>query len=271
MSEATKHRTVLGEDCQLDGEFLLESSAVIKGRINGCLRLEGELELPQPAHVTGTIVVGWLQLARRVEADVVASESMQLHPGAQLTGRIYTPKLSMGHGVIFQGEAFVGPDAMSIAQQMLDENDQACAAQWLSDRLQDQTCSSQNAPSGSHAESATYPPYQNSASDGSQTYPGTVPASQPALESLDPAQTPSEQTAPTFGDNTSSISLPDGAKATDQSDDGIDATSPPTTDKGNESSNVGADIKTNLNSVQSVLRRRRSSQAQRQSTPDEAT
>ena len=142
----------------------------------------------------------------------MASESVQLHPGAQLTGRIYTPKLSMGQGVIFQGEAFVGPDAMSAAQQMLDENDQAYAAQWLSDRLQGHTTGPQNAPSGLGTDdSTTYPPYQDNASDASQTDPDTAPISQPALEFLDPDQMPSERGEPISDNDISSISSPKGS------------------------------------------------------------
>ncbi len=119
MGQATKTRTVLGDACHMNGELILENDAIIEGEFHGTLRVNGELDLPQTAEVTGTVVVGKLRLAGRARADVIATESIELVAGAELNGRIFTPHLTMGQGVVFQGEATVGPAAANAAEQLL--------------------------------------------------------------------------------------------------------------------------------------------------------
>jgi cytoskeletal protein CcmA (bactofilin family) len=110
---------VLDDDCHMDGELILENDAIIEGEFHGTLRVNGELDLPQTAEVTGTVVVGNLRLAGRARADVIATESVELVAGAELNGRVFTPHLTMGQGVVFQGEATVGPASAAAAEQLL--------------------------------------------------------------------------------------------------------------------------------------------------------
>ncbi len=276
MSQTTSETTVLGSDAWMSGQLILDGNAVISGRIDGGVRLGGELELPQTAQICGTLLVGRLQLSGRVEADVIATESAQLLPGAQLTGRIYTPQLLMGQDVIFKGEAVVGPDAISAAQEMLNENDQTSEAQWLTEQLNADPAI--KAPS-TRIEDATGPTGAPQTASHERQIPSftDLPTTHPVIsrpdliEDEDDPQVPSR---PDPASGTHSVRPPDATEAATALDRGtVVIGSPETADADadqDEAQKPPSDIETVLNSVQAVLRRRRAPKVLRTDPPEEA-
>jgi cytoskeletal protein CcmA (bactofilin family) len=125
MTEKTNHKTVLGADCRITGELSLDNDAVIMGHFNGTLRVSGVLELTDSAKVSGTIIAGALRLAGSVEGDVVAEHGAELLAGAQFNGQLYTTRLSVIEGAVFQGDVCVGPKAMQAAGSLLQQAEQA--------------------------------------------------------------------------------------------------------------------------------------------------
>lgn len=131
MNEAPKNKTVLGPDCRISGELALDNDAVIMGQFKGTLRVSGQLELTESAEVAGTIIVGTLRLSGNVEADVVAEDGVELLPGAQLIGQLFTSRLNIVEGAIFQGDICVGPKAMQAASEAFAQGDSSEAEQTM--------------------------------------------------------------------------------------------------------------------------------------------
>ena len=123
MSEARTSKTVLGPDCRISGELSLDNDAIIMGHFTGTLRVSGTLELSESAQVSGMIIAGALRLAGHAEADVVAEDAVELLPGAQLIGQLYTSRLNVVEGATFQGDVCVGPKAIQAAKEALKQND----------------------------------------------------------------------------------------------------------------------------------------------------
>jgi len=121
MSETQRNKTVLGPDCRISGELSLDNDAVIMGEFKGTLRVSGMLELTDSAAVEGTIIVGTLRLAGKAQADVVAEDSVELLPGAELTGQLFTSRLNVIEGAVFQGDVCVGPRAIQAATEALGQ------------------------------------------------------------------------------------------------------------------------------------------------------
>jgi len=124
MSEAQKSKTVLGPDCRISGELSLDNDAVIMGQFKGTLRVSGMLELTDSSRVSGTVIVGTLRLAGTAEADIVAEEGVELLPGAKLIGQLFTSRLNVVEGAVFQGDVCVGPKAMQAANEAFGQADQ---------------------------------------------------------------------------------------------------------------------------------------------------
>jgi cytoskeletal protein CcmA (bactofilin family) len=126
MAEQT-NKTVLGPDCRISGELALDNDAVIMGQFKGTLRVTGMLEIADSAEVSGTIIVGTLRLAGHAEADVIAEDGVELLPGSQLIGQLYTSQLNVVEGATFQGDVCVGPKAIEAATEALSLEDQPVA------------------------------------------------------------------------------------------------------------------------------------------------
>ncbi len=119
MNGEIKSKTILGPDCRISGELLLDNDAVIMGQFSGTLRVTGMLELTDSSEVSGTIIAGTLRLAGRAEADVVAEDGVELLPGSHLQGQVYTSRLNIVDGAVFQGDVCVGPKATQSAADIL--------------------------------------------------------------------------------------------------------------------------------------------------------
>ena len=125
MAEVTRSKTVLGPDCKISGELNLNNDAVIMGAFKGTLRVSGTLELTDSASIEGTIIAGTLRLAGTAKADVVAEEGCDLMPGARLEGQLYTGRLNVVEGAVFQGDVCVGPKAIQAASEALADEFEA--------------------------------------------------------------------------------------------------------------------------------------------------
>ncbi len=123
MSDARTNKTVLGPDCRISGELALDNDALIMGQFTGTLRVSGTLELSESSQVSGLIIAGALRLAGHAEADVVAEDAVELLPGAQLVGQLYTSRLNVVEGATFQGDVCVGPKAIQAAKEALNQGD----------------------------------------------------------------------------------------------------------------------------------------------------
>ncbi|MCC6683102.1 MAG: polymer-forming cytoskeletal protein [Phycisphaeraceae bacterium] len=139
MSDAPKSKTVLGPDCRISGELSLDNDAIIMGQFKGTLRVSGTLELSESAEVSGTIIVGTLRLAGNVEADVVAEDAVELLPGAQLIGQLFTSRLNIVEGATFQGEICVGPKAMQAASEAFGQGEHQEAEQTMLSSMMSQS------------------------------------------------------------------------------------------------------------------------------------
>ncbi len=124
MSDARTSKTVLGPDCRISGELTLDNDALIMGQFTGTLRVTGTLELSESSQVSGMIIAGALRLAGHAEADVVVEDAVELLPGAQLVGQLYTSRLNIVEGATFQGDVCVGPKAIQAAKEALKQNDE---------------------------------------------------------------------------------------------------------------------------------------------------
>ena len=119
MADASRTKTVLGPDCKISGDLVLDNDAVIMGSVAGTLRVAGVLEVADSAQLSGTIVVGGLKLAGAAEADVVAEDAVELLPGAELSGQVYTSRINVAEGASFEGGIHIGAQAQDGAGEII--------------------------------------------------------------------------------------------------------------------------------------------------------
>ena len=121
VSDNKSTKTVLGPDVKIKGQISLENDAVIMGEVSGQLRVGGMLELTETSRVEGLVIAGGLRLGGQAKADIVAEHGMELLASAQLTGHLYTSRLSVVDGAMFEGHVVVGPNAMQAAGEVMQD------------------------------------------------------------------------------------------------------------------------------------------------------
>ncbi len=112
---------VLGPDCDLTGDLVVECDVVLQGRFAGTLKTTGQIELHTSAQFKGTLIAHCARLAGRCDAAVVIETTAELLPGATVAGRIYAGDLTVRPGATFQGDTCIGPNAHTQADWLQNQ------------------------------------------------------------------------------------------------------------------------------------------------------
>ncbi len=178
-----RNRTVFGADCRMQGHMELDNDAAILGRFDGTLKVSGVLDLLESSRFHGLIITRTLRLAGRVEADVIAGESVELLPGAELRGRLFTPRLSVAEGVVLEAQACIGPNAPKEAEKRLAQLELQAH---LADRPSLDLLGRQEEPEESQEEEDT--PLSIAAHDEPPSTDFASPEAAPSRDSQEPAE-----------------------------------------------------------------------------------
>jgi cytoskeletal protein CcmA (bactofilin family) len=108
-----RHDTVihslLGAGTRYEGKLFFEGRVRIDGDFQGEIQSDGLLVLGPEATIKGAIRVHTLIVqGAKVEADIHATELVELHAPAQVRGDIRTQALYMDKGVLFDGNCVMG-------------------------------------------------------------------------------------------------------------------------------------------------------------------
>jgi cytoskeletal protein CcmA (bactofilin family) len=103
--------SLIGEDSEFKGKLTFLGTVRIEGRFDGEVLAEGTLVVAGGGHVRGKIEVGHLVVTGGlVEAEVVATHSVELSPPGQLVGDVTTPAFHIERGAVFRGRSIM-PEA----------------------------------------------------------------------------------------------------------------------------------------------------------------
>lgn len=101
--------SLLGAGTRYQGKLFFEGRIRIDGDFEGEIQSEGLLVVGPDATVKGAVRVHTLIVrGGRVEADIHATELVELHAPAHVKGDIRTQALYMDRGVVFDGSCVMG-------------------------------------------------------------------------------------------------------------------------------------------------------------------
>ncbi len=109
----TRHDSVihalLGAGTRYEGKLFFEGTVRIDGDFEGAIHSDGILIVGDQAHIRGQIEVGTLIVrGGTVEADIRATDLVELHAPSKIHGDIRTRALYMDKGVVFHGACVMG-------------------------------------------------------------------------------------------------------------------------------------------------------------------
>lgn len=101
--------SLLGAGTRYEGKLFFDGRVRIDGDFEGEVQSDGLLVVGPEATIKGVIRVHTLIVrGGRVEADIYATELVELHAPAQVRGDIRTQALYMDKGVVFDGACVMG-------------------------------------------------------------------------------------------------------------------------------------------------------------------
>jgi len=101
--------SLLGAGTRYEGKLFFEGRVRIDGDFHGEVQSDGILIVGPEATIKGTIRVHTLIVrGAMIEADIHATELVELHAPARVRGDIRTEALYMDKGVVFDGKCVMG-------------------------------------------------------------------------------------------------------------------------------------------------------------------
>jgi len=85
------------------GQLTGAEDLAVEGRIEGSVRLSGNLSVAQGAEVKAEVEVKALDISGALTGNAVASEGVAITSGAVVTGDITTPRLAIADGARYSG------------------------------------------------------------------------------------------------------------------------------------------------------------------------
>jgi cytoskeletal protein CcmA (bactofilin family) len=83
----------------------------LAGRVNGNLIAPGSVELPAQSQVKGDVRAKSVSVHGAVEGNVVAEQKVELGPAARLQGDVTCTALVIAEGAVFQGRSIMAKAA----------------------------------------------------------------------------------------------------------------------------------------------------------------
>jgi cytoskeletal protein CcmA (bactofilin family) len=106
----------LGPGTSFDGVLSFEGTLRVDGQLAGSvLAREGALVVGPQGSVRARVEVAELVLAGALIGDVVAHRRVELLPGADLEGNVFSPRLAIADGSRIAGRCVSGAEALAAA------------------------------------------------------------------------------------------------------------------------------------------------------------
>lgn len=106
--------TFLGKGVDFKGKAKFDGSVRIDGQFDGQIFSQDTLMIGEQGIVKGEITCENLICSGKIEANVVASQKIQLLKPAVLVGSIRTPSFSVEEGVLYQGTCDMGANGIDV-------------------------------------------------------------------------------------------------------------------------------------------------------------
>jgi len=101
--------SMIGAKSVIEGNIMLEGTVRIDGRIKGSVNADVVI-LGEKGAIAGDLTVKSAIIGGRVDGNVQALEFVEIKPTGKLFGDIYSRRLSVAEGGIFEGRSHVYRD-----------------------------------------------------------------------------------------------------------------------------------------------------------------
>jgi len=109
MFSSKKHlklEVIIGSETVIKGEIISKGTVRIDGRFEGNLAAESVI-VGEGGYLLGDITSRTLLAAGRITGNVHSNESVEIQPKGEVCGDIYTTRLTVADGGVFEGRSYM--------------------------------------------------------------------------------------------------------------------------------------------------------------------
>ena len=99
-----KKETIIADNCIIESNLNTSGSIKIYGKINGSIKVDGDVFIGETGVVLGKVDAKNLLLEGRVEGDVHCKNTLKLSSSAKISGDAYVKHFSSEEGCLFAGK-----------------------------------------------------------------------------------------------------------------------------------------------------------------------
>lgn len=105
-------RACLDRGSKITGKVSFEGPARIDGEVDGEISGKDSVAISESAIVTAQIRAASVSVAGKVSGDIVATQRIEIRPGAKVSGNITAPVLVVHEGALFEGHCSMQPEGV---------------------------------------------------------------------------------------------------------------------------------------------------------------
>ena len=109
--------TLIGKTCKILGDISTKESIKVDGYVKGNIEAENVASVNDTATVDGNIKANEIFIAGKINGNITALKSLELEKSAIITGDIYTAKLHIHPGAIFNGTTKMGENIKNVDEK----------------------------------------------------------------------------------------------------------------------------------------------------------
>jgi len=106
--------TLIGKTCKIIGDVATKESIRIDGHIQGNVESDNVASITETAVLEGNIKASEIFVAGKVKGNITALKSLELEKSAIITGDVFTAKLHVHPGALFNGTTKMGENIKNI-------------------------------------------------------------------------------------------------------------------------------------------------------------
>lgn len=98
-----KGSSVLGPTLSFKGKLKADEDLLIHGRIQGSIEHSSNLKIGKEGRIDAEVRAKYIEVHGEVQGDLTGSKSVIVRDSANVSGNIYSPKVSLNEGATFNG------------------------------------------------------------------------------------------------------------------------------------------------------------------------
>jgi cytoskeletal protein CcmA (bactofilin family) len=100
----SKIEVIIGSDTVVKGEIISKGTVRIDGRLEGSLSADCVI-IGEGGNILGDVTAKTMIAAGRLTGNIHSTENVEIQPKGEIFGDIYTQKLSVAEGGVFEGRS----------------------------------------------------------------------------------------------------------------------------------------------------------------------